>query len=397
MSLNLERPLLINWGVTEAHGWGLVGLHTMLYLMDNGIVPLLTLEPRLDTLQPQNRARIEPSLAPSAKLRAMLDQVRQATGTHSVRIPGYTCLLALSKDIGPPLSGSPEIGDRNIGVLPGEGAKLDAAAVERANSYDRIIAHSTYMVGLLREAGVRDARLALQGIDPTDMKPGPKSGRFGDRFVVFSGGKLEYRKGQDISLRAFQIFHQRHPDALLVTLWNNLWPQLSMDMAQSSIATAPPAIVNDSLDLNGWCVANGLAPGSFLNVGFLARSDLAPLMWDCDLAIFPHRCEAGTNLVAMEAMACGVPSILSVNTGHLDLVAPGRCYMLADQKPVPPSQGGGRDLWGESSVEELVERMEEAYQNRDEARRRGLAASDYMLKHRTWRNFAQNFIRVAHE
>ena len=39
-----------------------------------------------------------------------------------------------------------------------------------------------------------------------------------------------------------------------------------------------------------------------------------------DTALFPNRCESGTNLVAMEAMAAGIPVILSNNSGHLDLI-----------------------------------------------------------------------------
>jgi len=392
MALDLKQPIIINWGVTEAHGWGLVGLHTSLYLIENGHVPILLLEPRLTTLQPQNLERMQPCVILSEKVRAL---VAQQT-TPRVRMSGYTALLALGRDMTPSLEDTIVTGDRNIGVLPGEGAVLDAAAVERGNGYDRIISHSTYMVQLLKQVGVRDARLALQGVDPTDLHPGPRTGRFGDRFVVFSGGKLEYRKGQDIVLQAFRIFHQRHPDALLVTLWNNLWPQLAMDMAESTLAPSPPVITGEAIDLERWSLENGLVPGSFLNIPFLPRAQLAPLMWECDLAVFPNRCEAGTNLVAMEAMACGLPVVLSVNTGHLDLVAPGRCYMLADQKPVP-NTNGGRMFWGESSVEELVARMEEAYQDRDEAKRRGAAGSDFILTHRTWRKFAENFIAAVEE
>ena len=51
------------------------------------------------------------------------------------------------------------------------------------------------------------------------------------------------------------------------------------------------------------------------------------LLKQADLAVFPNRCEGGTNLVAMEAIACGVPTVLSANSGHLDLLRPG-CLQL---------------------------------------------------------------------
>lgn len=392
MSLQLKRPIVINWGVTEAHGWGLVGLHTMLYLLDHGHVPLLMRDSRLDTLRPENRARIEPFMALSMAARQSI----AAQNQDRAYFQGMTYLAAMGSDLHPHISQSTGWGDFNVGVLPGEGSRLDPDCVERGNSYDRIISHSTYMVQLLKQAGVRDARLALQGVDPTEVGLGPRSDRFEGRFVVFSGGKLELRKGQDIVLRAFKIFHERHPDAMLLTLWNNPWPEMGMDMAESNLAPVAPTILNGKLNLDNWCVANGLVPGTFLNLGYQRREQLKQMMWDCDLAIFPNRCEAGTNLVAMEAMACGVPCILSVNTGHLDLVAPGRCYMLADQSPVP-NRTGGRLYWGESSVEELLTRMEEAYHDRDEAGRRGLEGSNFVLTHRTWRQFAQQFIAAIEE
>ena len=46
---------------------------------------------------------------------------------------------------------------------------------------------------------------------------GPASTRIirhaGDRFRVFSGGKLEWRKGQDIVVEAFKRFSNMHPRA----------------------------------------------------------------------------------------------------------------------------------------------------------------------------------------
>jgi hypothetical protein len=41
--------------------------------------------------------------------------------------------------------------------------------------------------------------------------------------VIFSGGKLEFRKGQDIMVAAFKRFHARHPDSMLMVAWQNFW------------------------------------------------------------------------------------------------------------------------------------------------------------------------------
>ena len=87
---------------------------------------------------------------------------------------------------------------------------------------------------------------------------------------------------------------------------------------------------------------------------------------ECALAIFPNRCEGGTNLVAMEALACGVPTYVADNTGQKDLVELLGCNALTNQQPVKssPHMASVED-WGESDVDEVIAAMEFVYQNRE--------------------------------
>jgi glycosyltransferase involved in cell wall biosynthesis len=96
-----------------------------------------------------------------------------------------------------------------------------------------------------------------------------------------------------------------------------------------------------------------------------------------DLAIFPNRCEGGTNLVAMETMACGIPCVLSENTGHMDLTGDDRAFVLRAQRKVEADMLA-TDGWGESDIDELVACMETAYDNRQNALDRGQAGADFM-------------------
>ena len=57
-----------------------------------------------------------------------------------------------------------------------------------------------------------------------------------------------------------------------------------------------------------------------LDLGRVPNAGMPRILRECDVAVFPNRAEGGTNLVAMKCMACGVPTILSANTGHLDLI-----------------------------------------------------------------------------
>ena len=44
--------------------------------------------------------------------------------------------------------------------------------------------------------------------------------------MVFSGGKFELRKGQDVVIRAYRVLEDRHPDVMLVNAWFNPWPDV---------------------------------------------------------------------------------------------------------------------------------------------------------------------------
>jgi glycosyltransferase involved in cell wall biosynthesis len=88
----------------------------------------------------------------------------------------------------------------------------------------------------------------------------------------------------------------------------------------------------------------------------------------------------------MECMASGLPTILSANSGHLDLISDERCYPLRRQHPaLPSSQFRGVEGWGESDVEEMIETLEDVYQRRADAAARGEEAARFMTGF-SWRN-----------
>jgi glycosyltransferase involved in cell wall biosynthesis len=75
-------------------------------------------------------------------------------------------------------------------------------------------------------------------------------------------------------------------------------------------------------------IRSGCARGQILDLGAVPNREKPSILCEMDVAVFPNRCEGGTNLVAMECMACGLPVILSRNTGHLDLIDGDNCFAL---------------------------------------------------------------------
>ena len=217
----------------------------------------------------------------------------------------------------------------------------------------------------------------LQGVDTSLFHPAPRARTIPpDRFVVFSGGKLELRKGQDLVLAAFRAFHARHPEALLLAAWHSPWSNLMQTAVAHPGITWPRPAPDATPDVVGWAVANGIPADSVISVGPTPNIAMPHVIREADVALFPNRAEGGTNLVAMECMACGIPTILSANTGHLDLLRhPDVAMPLTRQNAVTRRDDVDTTDWGESDVEEMVEALERAWSDREAAKTMGLRAA----------------------
>lgn len=362
--------LAINWKIGLPTGWGVYGINLAVELVRKKVTPvILESNSELDITALMWRLLQQPlqeyrTLGPSVERGQRLEcPVLQPLGDR-LEFPSR-----LERYCGTP----------DIGVVFFEHVDIPAATLSRAAELPLIIAGSSWNAQVLRDKGLSNVVYCPQGIDLSLFHPAPRRELFPDRFLVFSGGKFEYRKGQDIVVAAFRAFRQRHPDALLVCAWSNLWPQSMAEIASSLHVTGlPQANPGGHLDLVPWLAANGVPPEAVISLGLMRNRLMPQVLCECDLAVFPNRCEGGTNLAAMEAMACGIPTILSANTGHFDL-AGDHATMLTRQANCATLTGeAGKDGWGESDVEEIVEAMEAAYQRRDETRRRGAAGARFM-------------------
>ena len=256
---------------------------------------------------------------------------------------------------------------REVGVIFLEDTRLSDAGRARAGAFEHIIAGATWGAQVLAGHGLRNVTTVLQGIDPSLFHPKGRTGG-GPRFRIFTGGKLEFRKGQDLVLAAFKRFHARYPDSQLVVSWASPWHQVAKSIIWGGIVDAAPDIgANNQLDVAGWLAKHGLDGDAVEVLGLIPNFKMADIYAQVDCALFPNRCEGGTNLVAMEAMACGVPVILSANTGHLDLMTPDNCLALTRQSPVTAPIPMGLDGWGTSDIDEIVDHLETLYHDRDRA------------------------------
>lgn len=391
-----RQAIGISWEIGVTTGWRVYGLNLTLALLKTTThAPLpLTPLPESQALNPLHRSLIEPNLHHQTQLRAILSQ----HPANEILQANFVCLHALGNHCASLPLMERLRGQANIGVIFSEDTAWEPEAIIKANSYDHIVAGSHWNAQILESVGIKNVTTVHQGIDPTLFHPAPKAGLFGEKFVIFSGGKLEYRKGQDIVIAAFRQFLTRHPDALLVTAWHNPWPKTMTEIERAGHVEGLPSVKNGRLDLSRWLTENGIPTQAVVDIGAVPNPLMPPIYREADVAIFPNRGEGGTNLVAMECLACGVPTILSANTGHLDLIeileTPTHCYPLKAQAPVSATeQFQGTAGWGESEVEEVIEHLETIYQNRQEAQQRGQAAAKLMMDW-AWDQQTQRLLQV---
>ena len=266
-----------------------------------------------------------------------------------------------------------------------------------AREWDFIVAGSSWCEYQLRIGGVRSTSTILQGIDPVNFNPAPSREEDG-RFIVFSGGKFEYRKGQDLVIAAMRVFMQRHDDACLACSWINQWPFSLATMAQSQHITFNPSDEDCMTILQRTLHDNGIPPERVYLAPLIDNTLVGQIYRQTDIGIFPNRCEGGNNMVMCEYMACGRTVIASDATGHADVITAQNAFPLTSYSPVLISDAAGQPsaVWHEASVEEMIEQLELAYQNRDICVQKGLIAANAM-KGLSWEKAAREFHAIGTE
>lgn len=260
---------------------------------------------------------------------------------------------------------------------------------EAARRWDFVVAGSKWCEYHLRIGGVKNCATILQGIDPANfhLLPFPPD----DRFTVFSGGKFELRKGQDVVIAAMKVFMQRHADVHLSCSWVNQWP-FSLATMQGS----PFIVYNhdeaDFINLPARCILeNGLDPSRVTVHPLVDNAAMRGIFAATHVGLFPNRCEGGNNMVMCEYMACGRSVIASDTSGHADVINGKIAYPLTRYRPMVVETGGVQTaVWEEPDLEEVIETLEAVYRRRDELPGKGRLAAEEM-ENLSWEAAARQF------
>ena len=251
-------------------------------------------------------------------------------------------------------------GKPNIGYAFYEDFTMPESYVENAKrNYDILVGGSTWNKELFKSYGINTTSIP-QGVDRRIFYADHKVKS--DEFIVFSGGKFEKRKAQELTVKAVAEVQKKYPNIQFLAMWHNLFDP---DNAKEGIKK----LLGDT----------GIKNVHYL--GLYPQEIMAQIMRGTTIGIFPNKCEGGTNLVLMEYLACGKPVIANYFTGQKDVLAPHYAFL---------TQGEDSKI-----LAETIDYLEYAYLNRDRLKDMGKFASIAMEKF-TWENTADKFLEVAY-
>ena len=267
-------------------------------------------------------------------------------------------------------------------IQPWEFGSLPAEWVKHLGQVDQVWAPSEYVRRVYLESGVapRKVKVVPNGIDPEQFKPCARPLRLATTKTfkfLFVGGTI-HRKGPDVLLEAFLEAFTADDDVCLVIKdfgGDSIYAGQTFD-AQIKSAQSRPS-----------------APEILHLTDELAPDALPGLYTACDCLLHPYRGE-GFSLPVLEAMACGLPVVVTSGGATDDFATDEFAYRLpALRKTFGDSISGMRLVkpgWMlEPDLPALTERLKWIIAHREEARAKGAAASNHVRRHWTWSRAAQ--------
>lgn len=317
-----------NWKMDNHTGWGIIATNLAFWALEAGFEPVALSEQshKLEDFPAYYQNAVHYADRLGAEYRRKMAMGWRDDDPHSRALLGMTNEGMTKSD------NIPEINllgrSRNFGIFVTESGTVDGQTPNipmLRQSYRKMVAGSNWNRDILIKFGmpVDETITIMQGVNDKIFFPSPQRRKRGDNFYIFSGGKIEVRKSQDLILSAFARILQTIPNAILVTAWH--W--VGEDTSENNFRVIPVAehpFIYDQrkkqIKIAETAAQYGIPPDHIIDLPMMSNIQLGEVLRSVDCSIFVSRCEGGTNIMAMETIASGVPTILSDCCGHKDLL-----------------------------------------------------------------------------
>jgi len=211
------------------------------------------------------------------------------------------------------------------------------------------------------------------GIDPAVYYPLERPDR--EVYTFLHYGQLSIRKGTDLVMEAFRReFKETEPVRLIL---KNTYPLFPVPLHVPNV--------------------------EYLHATY-SKEQMRELLFRSDCLVYPHRGE-GFGLSGLEAMATGMPVIVTNWSGPVDYSDPADTLLLAYtmqrsrefdaiyQDFFEPGEDSGR--WAEPSLEDLRAKMRWCFEHRDKAQAMGQHAAERIANQWTWARKVTDLIHTV--
>lgn len=248
---------------------------------------------------------------------------------------------------------------RNIAIVPFETTRVPHSWIDRLNHFDALFVPCKQNIQMFRDSGVIiPIELIHWGVDNTRFYPLNRPQR--DVFTFGHMGALSIRKGTDLLVQAFTEAFPKEKDVQLIC--KTSYPNYPFMTKDKRIKVQMTPVTHEEL--------------------------MKDFFQKIDCFVFPTRGE-GFGLTPLEAMATGVPSIVTGWSGPMEYMNPEVGWTL--DYSFSPAKNFSEHVykedcgdWAEPNKEDLIEKMRYAYKNREETKKKGNAAAQYVKEVWLW-------------
>lgn len=247
--------------------------------------------------------------------------------------------------------------------------------VEQANALDEIWVPSKFNRDTFASSGVhRPIKVMPLGVDVNYFHPFVKSGKLDDRFVFMSVFEWGERKAPEVLLQAYNQEFSSSDDTVLLLKVINTDPAVNIERQVEAMRLRPDR-----------------APVVMVVNQNIPSYQMGSLYCSSDCFVLPTRGE-GWGMPTLEAMACGLPTISTSWSAQSEFFDEEVGYPIEIKRLIPavakcPYYAGFE--WADPDTDHLAALMRHVYENRQEARAKGMLASVRAREKWTWLDAAR--------